>query len=310
MHTLRTCLLASICAVALLMTWDAPVSGQNGFVWKSFRPVRSPSSVKVLVMGKRLTYHPLVKGEDIYVTVEGPTRLRVLTRIEFGQETGGEKSYYLRYERDDGKKGKFRRVATASHTAVLANDQSIHLGSSRSIYLKVPDGKHTYRFYVGSKSSYRLYLRFYERTIELDTKSDNVAFTPVNFTQSVPLIVKEEEVSYYRVGEADSLTLSVIGPTTIKVLARLEFDPTMFSDQKFRVRVLEDSNEKRVFPLRSKPSEIAEYGVMSEKVPGKGAVFFIEVPRGKHDYRFEILDNGRSALLRFFIPREDLSNNL
>ena len=306
---LRTCFPVSLLVAALLMIW-LPASSQNGFVWKSFRPEKSPSSTKVLVMGKRLTYHPLKKGEEIYVTIEGPTRLRVLTRIEFGKETGGEKSYYLRYERDDGKKGKFRRVTTASHTAVLADDQSIHLGSSRSIYLKVPAGKHTYRFYVGSKSSYRLYLRFYERTTEVSTKSDNVAFTPLNFTQSVPLIVKEEEVSYYRVGDNDSLTLSVIGPTTIKVLARLEFSPAMFSDQKFRVHVLEDGNEKRIYSLRSKPSEVAEYGVMSENVPGKGAVFFIEVPRGKHDYRFEILDNGRNALLRFFIPREDLSNNL
>lgn len=301
-----------LCALALpaLVIMAGTLHAQNGFVWKSFRPDKSPNSVKAFVMGKRLTYHPLKKGEEILVTIEGPTRLRVLSRVEFGKETAGEKSYYLRYERDDGKKGKFRRSAIASHTAVLADNQAIHLGASRSIYLKVPEGKHTYRFFVGSKAPYRLYLRFYERKASVETKSEHVAFAPLKSTQTVSLIVKEEEVTYYRIGEADSVSLSVIGPTTLKILSRLEFGPTMFSEQKFRVQVLEDGKEKGLFPLRSKPSEVAEYGTMSGKVVGKAASFFIEVPRGKHEYRFKVLDNGRSALMRFFIPREDLSNNL
>lgn len=290
--------------------WVGFAGAQNGFIWNSFKPDKSPSPVGVLVMGKRLSYYPLKKGDEILLTIEGPTQLRVLSRIEFGMETGGEKSYYLRYESKNGQKGKFRRVTTASHTAVLADNPSVHLGTSRSVYVKVPSGKHTYRFYVGSKSSYRLYLRFYERKSSVETKSDHLAFAPSRFDQAVTLIVNEEEITYYRAGGQDSLELSVIGPTTIKVLSRLEFDPSMFADQKFRIQVWEDGAVKHIYPLRSKPSEVAEYHDISEKVVGKGARFFIEVPRGKHEYRFEVLDNGRTALLRFFIPRKDLNNNL
>ncbi len=300
----------SLTALVLIGATSLVVQAQSGFVWESFKPDKRAKPVKALVMGKRLNYYPLEKGDNIYITLTGPTKLRVLSRIEFGSDLGGEKSYYLRYEREDGKKGKFRRVTTASTTAMLAGDPSTHLGTSRSIYIKIPAGKHTYRFYVGSKSTYRLYLRFYERKASLQTSADNIAFTPAKFTREVPLIIKEEEVSYYRVGSQDSLTLSVIGPTSIKALARLEFDPTMSTDQKFRVRVLEDGVEKQVFPLRSEPSEVAEYCEMSETVVGKGAKFFIEVPRGKHDYTYEIIDNGRSVLMRFFLPSKDIHNNL
>jgi len=285
-------------------------SAQTEFVWNSFKPDKAPQDVKVLVMGKELTYFPLEKGQEIFVIVTGPTRLKVLTRIEFGEEKGGEKSYYLRYQLDNDGHSKFRRVATASPTAVLARHQEIHLGASRNVYVKVPQGKHTYRFYVGSKSTYRLYCRFYERTTAVETESENVAITPARFTTEVPIIVKEEEASYYRIGSKDSLELSIIGPTTIKALARLEHDPSGFANEKFRIRVNEDNNEKQTFPLRSPQSEVADYGRVTDTVIGKGAKFFIEVPKGKHLYRFEVIDNGRNALLRFFIPKEDLNNNL
>lgn len=283
---------------------------ENGFVWESFKPNKASSPIKVMVMGKRLNYYPLVKGSEILVTVEGPTRLRVISRIEFGKDVGGEKSYYLRALREDNKKEKFRRVSTASSSAVLADNPAVRLGVSRSAYIKVPAGKHTYRFYVGSKAAYRLYLRFYERKASVDTGAENVAFAPSKFTTSVPIVVKEEEIIYYRIGGKDSLKFSIIGPTTLKVISRLEFDPSMIAEQKFRIRVLEDGEEKHVYPLRSKPSEVAEYRELTTKIAGSGSKFFIEVPRGKHEYDFEVLDNGRNVLLRFFIPRKDLMNNL
>jgi len=296
--------------VPFLVALSVDTAGaQNGFTWASLKPEKASPPVKILVMGKSLTYYPLESADEIVVTVEGPTTLRVLSRIEFGTSTGGEKRYYLRYQRNDGKKGTVQRSTTASTSSVLADDQNVHLGTSRNIYLKVSSGKHTYRFYLGSKASYKLYLRFYRRTADLSAKSENVVFAPAQFTQAVPLSVKEEEITYYRVGNRDSLCLSVIGPTTIKVLSRLEFGPTMIADQKFRIRILEDGTEKQIFSRRSKPSEVAEYREISEKIVGKGAAFFVEVPLGKHDYHFEILDNGRNVLLRFFIPRKDLTNN-
>ncbi|RJP76917.1 MAG: hypothetical protein C4524_09205 [Candidatus Zixiibacteriota bacterium] len=296
--------------IGVLLAGACLTGAQNGLTWHSFKPDKTPSVQKVMVMGKELRYYPLERGQEILVTVEGPTTLKVLSRVDFGRQTKGEKRYYLRYEHLGGKKGRFRRSAGVSATAVLTDDPNHHLGSSRSAFLKVPPGKQTYRFYVGNKASYRLYLRVYNRTAVVEAKSQYVALAPARFSRAVDLVIKEEQVTYYRAGTQDSLKLSVIGPTTIQVLTRLEFDPTMVSGQKFRVRVFENGTEKQIFALRSKLSEIAEYREASDKKVGQAAKFFIEVPRGKHEYTFEIVDDGRSALMRFLLPRKDIANNL
>jgi len=184
------------------------------------------------------------------------------------------------------------------------------LGNARIAYIEVPSGQHVYKFNRESKDKDRLYFRFYSRTSDMDAQSKNVVFAPVKYTTAVNLIVKEERSSYYRVGPLDSVTVSVIGPTTMQVLIRLEFDATMVTDQKFLIRVYEDGRPKQIIPFRSQPSDIADYQGRSDKIAGKADKLFVEVPRGKHEYTFEILNNGHSALMRFFIPRKALTNNL
>ncbi len=257
-----------------------------------------------------MNYFPLDPGASIDLIVQGPETLRVLSRVEFGKDTTDEKSYYVRYERGDGKKGHIGCKATATAGAILADSQSVHLGNARNAYIEVPAGQHTYRFSQESKDKDKLYLRFYHPTSDMASQSQNVVFTPAKYTAAVNLIVKEERSTYYRVGPLDSVSVSVIGPTTMQVLTRLEFDATMVTDQKFLIRVFEDGKPKQIIPFRSQPSEIADYQGRSDKIAGKADKLFVEVPRGKHEYSFEIINNGHTALLRFFIPRKALANNL
>lgn len=285
-------------------------SAQNSLVWKAIKPTLSPKPVQVVVMGRELNYYPLEKDKNIEVTLQGPTTLRVLSRLEFAADESGEKRYYLHYQNDGGSKSDFSLSTTLAANATLLGQSQVRLGTSRSEYIEVPEGKHVYRFSAGGKATYRLYLRFYVQSAESSAEAVTVAFAPSQFTTLVTLAVKENELPYYRLGQQDSVKLSVIGPTTLEVLARLEFDPTMVTDQKFRLKTFEDGLEKQVFSLRSKPSGIAEYSTQSDKIAGQAAKFYVEIPRGKHDYTFEIVDDGRSALLRFYIPKKDLTNNL
>jgi len=293
----------------LALTWQA-ADAQNQRLWIPLKPEKAPLPVKVVVRGRQLNYYPMEKGTAIELTIQGPETLRVLSRVEFGGDTTGEKSYYVRYMREDGKKGNVGCKATATAGAVLADSQSLYLGNSRNVYIEVPRGQHTYKFSLGSKDDDKLYLRFYRPTTDMAAQSQNVVFTPTKYTSAVALIIREEQSTYYRVGPQDSVKVDVIGPTTMQVYTRLEFDATMVTDQKFLIRVFEDGKQKQVFAFRSKPSEITEYRNKSDKIAGKADKLFVEVPRGKHEYRFEILNNGHSALLRFFIPRKDLTNNL
>jgi len=300
------CLIMVICPA---LTWQA-AAAQNAAIWLPIKPDQAPAPVKVMVRGRQLNYYPLEQGATLELTVQGPETLRVLSRVEFGRDTTDEKSYYVRYEQEDGKKGHIGCKATATAGAILADSQSVHLGNARIAAIEVPSGQHTYKFSRESKDKDRLYFRFYFRTSDMEAQSQNVAFTPVKYTAAVNLIVKEEQSTYYRVGPLDSVTVSVIGPTTMQVLTRLEFDATMVADQKFLIRVYEDGRAKQIIPFRSQPSDIADYQGRSDKIAGKADKLFVEVPRGKHEYAFEVLDDGHTALMRFFIPRKALANNL
>ena len=300
------CLLPTICTALI---WQAVVA-QNPTLWLPIKPDQAPPPVKILVLGRQLNYYPLDPGSTIELTVQGPETLRVLSRVEFGKDTTDEKSYYLRYERGDGKKGHIGFKTTAVAGANLADNPAVHVGNARNAYIEVPAGQHVYKFSRESKDKDKLYLRFYHPTSDPETQAQNVAFSPAKYSAAVNLIVKEEQNTYYRVGPQDSVTVSVIGPTTMQVLTRLEFDATMVTDQRFLIRVYEDGRPKQIIPFRSQPSDIADYRGRSDKVTGKADKLFVEVPRGKHEYTFEILNDGHSALLRFFIPRKALTNNL
>jgi hypothetical protein len=263
-----------------------------------------------VVKDKPLLYYPLDKGQTIEIVVQGPTTLRVLSRLEFGPNTKGDKRYEYSYENDEGQKGDFQHTVTAAEAAVLSLKSEVHLGNGRNVYLKIPKGKHTYKFSLSTKALDRVYLRFYGPISDVANESGKVNFQPTKYSSAVSLMVKEQEAIYYRIGPQDSLTLSVIGPTTLEALSRLEFDPSMVTDQRFRVRVLEDGKEKQIISLHSGPSQQVDYKDKSDKIAGRAARLYVEVPRGKHDYSFQILESGYTTLMRFSIPRKDLANNL
>jgi hypothetical protein len=278
--------------------------------WVSMRPIKAPQGQSVLIKDKPLLYYPLEKGQTIEIIVQGPTTLRVLSRLEFGTNTKGEKRYEYSYESDEGHKGDFQHVVSATGGVVLSLKPEVHLGNGRNVYLKIPEGKHTYKFTLAKGAAERIFLRFYGPISDVAELGGSVVFQPARSTNSVSLIINEQETVYYRIGPKDSLTVSVIGPTTLEALCRLEFDASMTTDQRFRVRVLENGIEKKIISLHSGPSQAAEYKDKSDKIAGRAARLFVEVPRGKHDFTFEVLDNNFSILMRFSIPRKDLVNNL
>jgi hypothetical protein len=307
MNMARTARGAFVALCALFSLQQA--QAQKDQTWVSMRPIKAPKAQSILVKDKPLLYYPLDKGQTIEIVVQGPSTLRVLSRLEFGTNTKGDKRYEYSYESDEGQKGDFQHTVTASD-AVLSLKPEVHLGCSRNVYLKVPAGKHTYKFSLSPNAGDRLYLRFYGPIADVSGQRGSVAFQPAQHTTDVSLIIKEQETVYYRVGPRDSLTVSVIGPTTLEALARLEFDPSMATDQRFRVQVLENGREVKIISLHSGPSEAADYKDKSDKIAGRGARLYVEVPRGKHDYSFKVLENNYSILMRFSIPRKDLINNL
>jgi hypothetical protein len=100
-----------------------------------------------------------------------------------------------------------------------------------------------------------------------------------------------------------------VGPTRVKVTARLNFDATMKSEQPYNIAVLEGSNRIMKKSLSTTKSLGITYQEWKDVVPGKTDIFYIDVTGGEHTYKFSLEEtSAQSVSLKFSIPPKDLNN--
>jgi len=274
--------------------------------WNSITPEAFDREITLKISKKDRVYYEIQKGSEVRVRVSGPTKLRVISRVEI-PSSKEERQYTYFVRRDEGKWVKFTRYSGVSSQASLKGDGSTQVSISKKHILKVPAGVHTYTFRLSKKSTRRVFVRFHQLGSGFGAPTDVVAMTPEASTESVGLVVGEQVTTYYRLAETREVKLDLIGPTKLKVLARLEFDPNMRGQQNFRVQVYEDGVIKGTYPLTAVKSDVCQYEEPSSLVPAKAETFFLDIPDGEHAYRFVLPENHRTVLIKLLLPQKDLT---
>ncbi|MBU1636329.1 hypothetical protein KKC97_01515 [bacterium] len=293
--------------LALIVAFVSITLAQSGFQYR--KPSSFDEDIQLIISGKTRHYFVLDQDSHVEVTVKGPSKLKVMSRLVLAdkQESG---DYQFIYQLDDSKKLK-----TVSHKTVLSDKveyKDSHEGGVsvlRKRIIDVPRGSHTYRFSLPVDSKHTLFMRFSQKTNEFTGGTPVVAMTPFQYTTSVDLVSREESYTYYRVSDKDRVVLKLVGPATMKVLSRIEFDSQMQGKQKWKIQLLEDGSEKRVYNLSATKSEVNAYREEIDLVPSHAEIFFIEIPKGEHVYEFKLPENHRSAILRFLLPESQLDGN-
>lgn len=277
--------------------------------WQRVIPQEFDKKVTLRISEKNRIYFALQKDAQIQVRISGPTRLRVISRVQIPSSKDEYRySYFVR--KNEGKWIKYSQRAEVSTHTKLVGKSSAQISESKERIFKVPEGTHTYTFRLPKNSSRREFLRFHQREGDFGTPTDVVAMTPQIASESVDLIVREKVTTYYRLQKGNDVLLRLIGPATLKVLARLEFDPNMRGRQNFRVQVFENDLIKGTYSLTSEKSDVCQYKEMSSLVPSKGETFYVDIPQGEHEYRFVRPENHRSVLIKFLLPKKDLDGEL
>lgn len=274
--------------------------------WRSLTPQQFKRKTTLRISEKNRTYYVLEGGTEITVSISGPTKLRILSRIEIPSSKKESRYTYL-VRRDDGEWVKFTRRGVASMQAHVARSNSKKVSLGEKHILKVPAGSHTYSFQLPKESSPSVFLRFHQEEGDIGAPTNMVAITPQVTSEAIDLVIHEEVTTYYRLGEGNEIALRLIGPATLKALARLEFYPDMRGQQDFRVQVFEDGLIKGTYSLMTVESDVCQYQQTSSLVPGKAETFYLEIPKGEHDYRFVLPDSYRSVLLKLLLPKKNLS---
>ncbi len=293
--------------IILLTAGFAPGNGKYSFL----KPDIHGKAVKIQVKGKNYTYYRLDRKSPLQFTLAGPATIKVLTRLDMTPHKKGRKIDYKVFCEKDNRKTHFTRSGVAVKGVKLVGGKNSRIGGSKSFEIDLDEGNHKVILSLDKKSKDVVYIRLLKEGASIVDEPKRVALTPMEFTNQVKIMVKENEFDYYRVGSQDSLRLEVIGPATVKVLARLEYDVTMRGELKYRMLVFEDGTLKNTFILSTRLSDVTVYKEEgAEKRLARGESFYIEVPPGQHTYTFGMRDNGWTSLLKFYIPVKALDNKI
>jgi hypothetical protein len=282
----------------------AEVKAPEGF--RYITPTAFDRKFPILVSGKQRDYYLLEPGKRIEVKVQGPSQLRVLSRIILASAKDTTEYSYLALKSDSKKAVTISHKSWGSDKCVLPGESGV-AGESRTKVVDVPKGEQSYSFYLPEKAGKRMLLRFAIQTNDFTAGTPVAAMTPTEFTQQVDLVSGEKVVPYYRIGHEQKVSLKLIGPATLKVLSRIEFDPSMTGSQKWKVQANEDGKVKGTYSLSAAKSDTVTYKEASSLVASHAETFYVEIPQGTHTYDFSLPENHRSVLMRFLLPKKQLA---
>ncbi|MDD5087508.1 MAG: hypothetical protein PHI18_01750 [bacterium] len=271
-----------------------------------FQPTTFDRTVDVLVSGKVRPYYLLEADTKIEIQVKGPSRLMILSRGVAGNSEESVKYTFLALRKKSHRALRISHEARTTDRVVFSGDTEGRIAYTRKKFIDVPKGEQTYSLYLPKDASGKVLLKFAVETNAFTSGTPVVAMTPSQFTAQVDLVTREESTTYYRIGTGFSTTLDLVGPATLKVLSRIEFDANMSGKQKWRVRVLEDGKVKGTYSLAAGKSVVTAYREPSSLVASQAEVFYVEIPEGTHRYEFTLPENHRTGLLKFLLPEKQL----
>ena len=276
-----------------------------GVFGREIHPDAAPPSHTLIIAENERRYYQLDTQQSLVYTLEGPQRIRVITRVVIPEGTPDE-DYRVEYVRDNETPRQFTARTEVSPVVANKDHPSQLIGKSRSLYLTIPAGKHTYQFRPAPGTNYTVYVRVLAAKLTQHEEPDPemVHLRPAGTAERIKLRYNETSLTYYRLTDKTYAEVTVSGPTFIRLYTRVEFEYWMEGEVNYRITVLEDSKIKGTFQLSAERSETTVYQDNGELVPGKWRRFKVEVPDGKHTYRFTMADSEKSALIKFLIPED------
>jgi len=287
----------------LLVPWNSISADSKTRVLK---PKNATTKIKTIISGQSRNYYPISKTNPSLVSVKGPGKLRVITRVQFISDAFDELDYVVCYKIDGitMEDVEFKNVKRSSN-AIFRDEIYGVPGDGKDLILELGLGEHTIelscRAELPNFSARYLFTKTKEKKIDWVTKSPSFPNEPVD------LVSGENVIHYFRFSSSKPLKVKITGPTVVRVLNRLENHYYMKGRINYRVQVKEDGKIKNTYLLSSVRSEVTSYKKGGEKIPGKAKEIVISVPGGTHTYEITPLDEDKNSILgRILFPKNDI----
>ncbi|MDP8209035.1 MAG: hypothetical protein P9L92_20395 [Candidatus Electryonea clarkiae] len=292
--------------LAVLFISQICIASLHAGQWQPIKPLEGGKRSVLLIDDKEWTYWKLKPGESMTFDISDDSEYRIITRADLGKKKRKEAIYAFRLNLESEKDKLFSRATKYAKGVSLRNKKNLYIGESRIIEIDKQPEDQTLDIRLGKKAKYPVYFRVQNLREVYRLDADYVAITPSSYIDALGITTNEVPSTYYKMDSGKRLTVEVNGPTTMKVLARVLLNDSMRGKIKFALAVFEDGNLKNTYSLLSSASKVTEVLDRPGVVPSRGENVYIEVPSGRHRYNFDLPDNGREVILRFFIPKKDL----
>ncbi len=258
----------------------------------------APKKVITIVIKRDREYYLLTRKGPVEITVDGPTSLKVHTCLQWREEMEPIQTYKLIVQEDGYREKVVSKTTVKSASALSPPDQ--RWGESRYFLLQVPQGEHVYRFSLWEAAADTVGLRF-----AFAEPKDWLSLVPARHGGVLEAVEGEKEETYYLATPERSVILEITGPERLKVVSRLNYDPTVTGVQGYTIVVEEKGVELEKKAFRTYKSEVAEYSERGDLIPSKADRLYLDVPKGEHTLDFRLVGTlARSVSLQFLIQEE------
>ncbi|MGB9824672.1 MAG: hypothetical protein ACPLN0_00910 [Candidatus Hydrothermia bacterium] len=227
----------------------------------------------------RDTYAVVTKDKPYTFVIEGPTWVRVYTRLLWKKDYGKSTRYKLILVKDNTDERFITRETEPSKVAYLGTTR---LSKWRSFYIQVPEGKHTYEIYIWKAP--------------LDTVLVKLSYeAPQNFTDIVPepgfkpveIIENEKIIKYYEFSAQNPLKVKIEGPARVKATIRVPLK-SLEEQATYTLMAKRDNKLIKESTFSVKPSDTSKFKEIKDAVPSTPSKMFVDIKKGEHIIEFSL----------------------
>jgi hypothetical protein len=247
-----------------------------------------------IVTKKTEEYLLLTKAQPLSFSVEGPTYLRVYTRIVWPKDNPGSEIYKVILQENEIEESII--TLESEESKVTTDSKGRPLSKWRSFYIEVPEGLNRYKLTHWASPKDTVLIKF---AYESPSRWNEIPAT--EYSAVIEAIEEERIIKYYELQQGRNVTLRIKGPQRLRVIARLNYDERMIGDQNYTI-MLERNGVVEQFPLRCYKSQMITYKNRNNIVPSNARSFHINLGEGTHTLTFKLAGTvAESAALRFLV---------
>lgn len=254
-------------------------------------PDNSPVPVNIRIKAYREdTYYLLTETQPLDITIEGPTWVRIYTRLPWHPDWTGMKTYkIIRQENDQDEKF----LAFQTERSAVARFGSMRLSKWRSFFINVPKGKHHYRLIHWQSPADSVFIK-----IAYEAPGQWQEIVPQSYAAKLELIEEERAINYYEIAPGNPVLVDVNGPIHLKFVVRLHCGPLPDQEHLFKLTINENNKTLKTASFKVHRSETTSYRNQPGTIPSNPRLVYLNLGKGLHRLTVQLAGSDEKAGIR------------